>query len=713
MSDTPVSLSTLRTDENAPIENLTDWANPPSLRDLQADLESARQLTDEHIANVATYRKNLAGEFTRKKRRPGRSTVQPKTIRGQAEWRYSSLSEAILAVPDIFQATPRTYEDALAARQHATLLNFQFQKQLHQVPLVDELVRTLTDTGTAALRVGWHQVVDVVKEEVPVYSFYPITTQEEMDQLSQALQAADADPSQLEQMTPEMREAVQYFRDTQQPTIAVQSGTQIQDVQKVVVNKPTVDVIDSRNLYVDPTCKGKWWNARFMVYTFESSYAEMKEDSRYKNLDAVSWESIETTTNMGPQNPTPTNMNFKDKLRRRVPVREWYGLRDINNDGKLVPILVVWVGGVIVRAELNPFPDKMAPFVIIPFMPVTDSAFGEPDGKLLADNQRIIGAVTRGMIDLMGRSANGQTGTAKQFLDTPNRMKYDAGEDYEFNPNMNPQQHVYTHKFPEIPASAFNMLNHFTLDGEAQTGVKAFHQGLSSASYGDVAAGTRGVMSAAAQRESSIMRRIKFGLSLVGQKIAEMNKVFLSDEEVVRVTNEGNIAIRREDLQGGVDITVNITSQAENDARASELSFMLQAAGNVDQGLRNMILAEIADLRRMPEFAQRVRNYQPQPDPMQQKLQELEVARLESEIAVNQARVAALQGDARLKSATADKKDLEFVEDQTGVNHARGLEQSAAQARANQKLEVTKSLAKIGEQTGDLGPALLHAELAE
>lgn len=46
-------------------------------------------------------------------------------------------------------------------------------------------------------------------------------------------------------------------------------------------------------------------------------------------------------------------MNFKDKLRRRVPVREWYGLRDINNDGKLVPILVVWVGGVIVRAELT------------------------------------------------------------------------------------------------------------------------------------------------------------------------------------------------------------------------------------------------------------------------------------------------------------------------------------------------------------------------
>ena len=37
--------------------------------------------------------------------------------------------------------------------------------------------------------------------------------------------------------------------------------------------------------------------------------------------------------------------------------------------------------------------------------------------QLLKDNQQIIGAVTRGMIDLMGKSANGQTGRLKNALD--------------------------------------------------------------------------------------------------------------------------------------------------------------------------------------------------------------------------------------------------------------------------------------------------------
>ncbi len=38
------------------------------------------------------------------------------------------------------------------------------------------------------------------------------------------------------------------------------------------------------------------------------------------------------------------------------------------------------------------------------------------------------------MIDIMGRSANGQIGARKDALDITNRRKFLAGEDYEFNP---------------------------------------------------------------------------------------------------------------------------------------------------------------------------------------------------------------------------------------------------------------------------------------
>jgi hypothetical protein len=49
-------------------------------------------------------------------------------------------------------------------------------------------------------------------------------------------------------------------------------------------------------------------------------------------------------------------------------------------------------------------------------------------------------------------------------------------------------------------------------------------------------------------------------------------------------------------------------------------------------------------------------------------------------------------GQTRLANSTADKKDLEFVENETGTTHAREMEKGQAQAEANQDLEVTKAL---------------------
>jgi len=84
--------------------------------------------------------------------------------------------------------------------------------------------------------------------------------------------------------------------------------------------------------------------------------------------------------------------------------------------------------------------------------------FGEPDAELLEDNQAISGALTRGMIDLLGRSANSQQGIQKGMLDITNRRRFESGEDYEFNPSTNPNSGLIQHKYPEIPRSALELL---------------------------------------------------------------------------------------------------------------------------------------------------------------------------------------------------------------------------------------------------------------
>ena len=347
----------------------------------------------------------------------------------------------------------------------------------------------------------------------------------------------------------------------------------------------------------------------------------------------------------------------------------------------------------MVRMERNPFPDERPPFVVTNYMPIKRELMGEPDAELLEDNQNILGALTRGMIDLMGRSANSQQGIAKGMLDILNRRRYENGQDYEFNPQQNPQNNIIEHKYPEIPASAYNMLQLQNQEAESLTGVKSFAGGMSGEAYGDVAAGIRGVLDASSKREMAILRRLAKGMTEIGEKMIAMNGEFLSEEEVIRVTNTEFVKIKREDLAGNFDLTVDISTAEVDNQKAQDLGFMLQTIGpNMDFGMVQMILADIADLKRMPALAERIRRYQPQPDPLVEKAKELEIIKLEKEIEEIVARTEQLKADAQKKLAEADHKNLEVVEQETGTKHERDMEKQKGQAEGNQNMLITKAL---------------------
>jgi hypothetical protein len=349
----------------------------------------------------------------------------------------------------------------------------------------------------------------------------------------------------------------------------------------------------------------------------------------------------------------------------------------------------------MIRMELNPFPDGKLPFVVVPYLPVKRELYGEPDAELLEDNQAILGAVSRGMIDLLGKSANGQRGIAKGMLDPLNRRRYEAGQDYEFNPNSQPQQSIVEHKYPELPQSALTMSNIQNQEAEALTGVKSFSGGMSGEAYGDVAAGIKGVLDAAAKREMAILRRLAKGIVELGQKFIAMNSAFLSEEETIRITNTEFVTIRREDLAGNFDIEVDIATAEVDNAKSQDLAFMLQTMGpSEDPGMRKLLLAEIAELKRMPELAQRIRTFQPQPDPLAEELKKLQVEELRMKVAELRSRAELNAAKAEETASQTDLNNLEFVETETGTKHARDLEKQQGQAEGNKELEVTKALLK-------------------
>ena len=674
MNNEQVSLNYLS--EDADIKNLVNWQNPPTVRDLKKDLSEALPSHNQHVDKVNGWISALRGEL-KIKVQEGRSKVQPKLIRKQNEWRYSALEEPFLSTDDMFIVNPVTHLDVDAARQNMLVLNKQFRVDIPKVQFINKYIRTAVNTGTAIVKLNWEVERDTVLEEVPVYT-------QTAEELYVALQQ-----KVINGEIPE--EEAMAIMESGQP---IQIGVESREVEKEVINRPVLQVRDSRNIIIDPSCEGDIDNAQFIIDKFLTDMSTLKKDSRYSNLDKINEKEYSTSITdysyYDSEFRNDPNFSFNDKPRKKLLAYEYWGYWDINGDGIVKPIVATWVGDTIIRLEENPYPDKKLPFVVVQYLPPdVETVYGDADASLLKDNQDIIGAVSRSMIDLIGRSANAQQGVRKDLLDPINRDKFNKGLDFEYNPVANLGDALYMTKLPELPRSTLEIIQMQNNEAEALTGVKAFAGGINSAALGDSVGGIRSALDATAKRELSILRRLSEGLKQIGRKIMAMNAVWLSDEEIIRVTDDEFVAIKRSDLAGNFDLTLSVSTAEMDNQKASELAFMLQTMGNsVPFDITKIILCKIADLRKLPDLSRMIAEYQPQPDPLMQQKAELECELLRAQIANEHAKANENAVDVQLKqaktqselakagklSSETDKMDLDYVEQASGLQQERELE---------------------------------------
>lgn len=694
----------------------TDWKKEPKVSDLRSDMTDAN---NEHVNHVADVEDWLDALFVRGKHKikesKTHSSVQPKLIRRQAEWRYASLVEPFLSTDDLFNIDPVAYDDVKAAEQNQILINNQFNTRMNKVRLIGDYIRTAVNQGTVVAKVSWVFEETEQTVEVPNYEIKPDNAMSTQETLQELVAEYENDLEVFMATTSEeWIEAVKLTMETGTPHAPFESGTKKSTKMKTTKNHPWVDILEYNEVIIDPTCKGNIDKANFVIHVFDTSIAELKKAGIYKNLDKIDVSSETSIIQSRQEYAKTTNFNFNDKTRKKIKAYEYWGFWDINDNGILEPIVATFIGSTMIRLERNPYPDQKLPFVVVQYLPVVGSVYGEADATLLIDNQKIIGAVTRGSIDLLARSANGQIGYRKDALDLINRRKFVNGEDYEFNPGVNPEQAFHMHKFPEIPRSALELLQMQNAEAEAITGVKSFNTGMTGASLGSTAIGVRSAMDATAKRDMDILRRLAKGIEDIGRKVISMNALFLEEQEVIRITADTFAPINRDDLIGNFDLRLTISTAEADNQKAEELAFMLQTMGNnVDFNISKMLLADIAKLRKMPSLAKRIEDYSPQPDPMAQRKAELEILLLEKQIEEAEAKTqhwlsgvdknvtgAQLdQAKARKANSEADKTDLDFIEQETGTNHARALEQTKAQSEGNIQLEAVKAMLNPKKET--------------
>lgn len=615
---------------------------------LKKDLQAASTFREDEDIKIARRVSEYQGKPYGNEQK-GKSAIVSLDIKRQSEWAHAALVDPFVGATDVIKCTPVTWEDREAARQNELLLNTQFCRQFDRYNFMTNAIKVLDMEATCVIQTGWEYEDEKIMVD---------------------------------------REVVAVDEDTGEEYIAIEK---IEET-KVLTNRPTAVVRRNEDVYVDPTCMGDHDKMQFVIVRYETDLSTLKQDGRYKNLDKiqVGSEDANSHDDYETKYSKVSSFTFEDNPRKKMVMYEYWGNYDINDDGIAEPIVCAWVGSTVIRLELNPYPDKKPPFIIVPFNKIPFEIYGESNADLISDNQKIKTAITRGIIDNMNQSNNGMIGIKKGALDPGNREKFMKGKPFEFNGSPND---FWQGSFNNIPGSAFDMLALMNNEIESITGIKSFSGGITGSSLGGTATGARGALDATSTRRLNIVRNIAENLvKPLMRKWMAYNSEFLEESEVVRITNEEFVEVRRDDLAGKIDIDITVSTQEDNAARAQELGFLLQTLGSaLPFDMTRMIMAEIAKLSKLPTLEKSILEYKQEPDPIQQKMQELELAKLEAEI-------QRLKADAMHKIASSQENEADREEKMAQAQLKRAQARKAESEADMVDLNFMKADEQIDEQ---------------
>lgn len=667
------------------IDNITEAR---LLSNLKADFTASKLLRNELDQKIARWKSEYNAEPYGNEVN-GRSKLVSRDIKKQSEWQHAALIEPFVSTPDIIKANPVTSEDAEIAPKIEVLLNTQFCRQFSRYNFMTKALKVLDQEGTVVIRTGWEyeeKVVEVQEDrEIPNPDY-----QRAIEAVNQGI----TDPSILQSIEPTLIAKVR-VRKT-----------------KPVKNHPTAMVCRNEDIFIDPTCQDDMDKCQFVIYRYETDMTTLKQAGIYKNLDKIKIPTGLTGTNDTEYiTEDSTSFRFSDTARKKIVVHEYWGNYDINGDDIAEPIVCTWIDNTIIRLEDNPFPDKKPPFLIVPFSAIPFKLYGESNAELLSDIQKIKTAIYRGFIDNMALSNNGQKGIKKGSLDEYNKQRFLNGENFEFNHYASD---FFIGNFNELPSSIFNVLTLMNNEAESITGVASFNTGINGNALGSTATSIRGAIDSASTRRLNIVRNISENLvKPLLRKWLAYDAMFLDEESQYRITNDTFVYLKRDDLGANIDIDLSISTSDDNRAKAQELAFVLQTVGpSEDPRLRKILMAQIAQLYRMPDLAKMIMDYKPEPDPMAEQMQQLQMQLLQAEIANTQAKAGENTVDQDVKRAKvqtelakaknlnsiADKTDLDYVHQYSGIKEKEALQRQQLQNQFNIDRETLKLLQSPKQQ---------------
>ena len=686
------------------------------LDNIKSDYKSAEKFKQDNDDNVDrwlnVYNSELYGNEEANKSRYVSSMVKQ-----MVSWQLASLVEPFTASEDIISVEPVTFEDVPTSDQAELLLNYQFSRNFERFTFISDMMLKIMTEGTCFAKTSWvfeeKEVTEIVQEEIPI-PMDPMMETAFLEQMQQAVMQAE--------QAGEDPQAVQMQFMEQVPTQIIEKEVTF---MKKIVNKPTAEICELKDLRVDPTCRGSIKNAQYIIHDFETDLSSLRKDGRYKNLDKLE-ESLSRDSTYVQRDSVDDSAVFSDEARKRFIVHEYWGNYDLNNDGIAEPVVICWVNDTIIREDDNPLDNGTKPFVRAVYDRKPGYIYGEPIAESIEDKQRIDSILNRGIFDDMKAANNGQRGIKKGFTDATNETRFKSGKDFEYNTTMND---VWEGKYTPISQSVFAVLGKNKEEADAYAGIKGFAHGTGGNSLGSTAAAVNATTTSSAKREMQIIRGVAEEAIIPMLQIwLAYDALFLEEEEIVRVTNGEFVEIKKDDLDGNVDIKMSISTQESKAMKADRLAFLMQTMGNgMPPEQANLITADLMEINDMPHLAEAIKNMPPpEPSPQEKMVQELQIELLKAQVQNEYAKARENEIDFELKSAKtqnelakarnmdsdSDIKDLDFLRKDEGEDHRQDMEKESQKSMNKYDEAEMKEVSKLtqermkGEQKAQQGKQL-------
>lgn len=541
----------------------------------------------------------------------GRSKYIAKEAQKAISWWIPNAIKPFMSSTDIVDFAPRTFDDVERAKSQNTLINYQFSNDFPKYQFLHTTLSLYATEGTTVARTGW--LHDEETEEMPLEGI----TKEQIAELQ--AQGAEISITQQDEVYRQLRDGEDEFFTPISETIYAGTAT----ITRTTKSRPDAKPIKNEDFFIiGETIE----DAECCIQRIDTTREELrKDDVKYNkrgiyngvnDIAATGSDGKEAGLGQSRQDDLETyGASSLDDLSGRdaLTIYEYYGEIDRNGDGIPEPIVCVWSGNTILRVSDNPFPDKKPPFVGAPFMSVPFSFWGNGLPHYLEDVTKVKSAIMRTFIDLMATSTNGMKHTEKGALDVINMRRLKEakiGTVIEWNDITKYQPEVRN----DIPQSLQSMYELFTAEGENESGITRYNQGLDAKSLNKTATGITAIMNQSQMRTwETVTRYSEQFLVPLFRKWISYNQELLDMNVAVRIVGGQYVEVKKDDIRGNFDLNINVAIAGSEEVKSQKIIGMLQMITPlVQQGILpanhiTKLIAELEELSGFKELAQELK----------------------------------------------------------------------------------------------------------